>query len=186
MFENFFDFVESQLAKEWQEMNPGTRSFRETPNYQKRFQIFGDTLRAHLELKERGNHYDGLEPLMVEAHRFLRFLRKEGNLEAPKSPVDTRPIDTAIYEAMSILDEPLDHCIPLRYEAEALEILSFSAWKVLKEKGLVKHCKYCQQWLNGPCKKHKEPSTVEDLFYCKVCTGWLSTLCVVHGPEASL
>lgn len=167
-------------------MNPGTKSFRQTKKYKRRFEAFGDTLRAHLELKDAGKAYEGLEPLMVEAFRFMSFLRKEGHLTVTSGP-DPRPIDTAILETMSILDEPLESCMPLHYEADALECLSKSAWKLLKEKEIIKHCKYCQEWLYGSCKKHKkQPESVDDLFFCKKCHGWLDNVCVVHGPEANI
>lgn len=160
----------------------GTKSFRQSNGYLHRFSVFGDMLRCHLELKELGKSYDALEPLMLEAYKFMKFIRKAGGLLTIESP-QVRPVDTAIVEVMEILDEPLEFCVPLKYEADALECLSYSAWKVLKEKALIKHCRYCQAWLSGSCKKHKEAATVSGMYYCKGCTGFIESLCVVHGPE---
>lgn len=163
-------------------MSVGTKTFRQSTKYLKRFNAFGDQLRAHLESKEAGKPYDELEQLMLEAYRFMKFIRKEGGILTTESP-KPRPIDTAILEAMSILDEPLEYCVPLHYEADALECLSYSAWKTLKDKNLMQHCKHCQAWKFGGCKTHKKAATIIGMVYCAGCHGYIHNLCPVHGPD---
>lgn len=156
-----------------------TMKFREKPKYKRHYEAFGLRLKEHYELCERGKKLDGLEPLMVEAYSFMKFLRKDNGVKYSDNPA-ARPIDIAIMEAVTVLDEPDVACVPPYVEADALECVSYSAWQELKTAGEIRHCKYCQQWLNHPCKKHKEASTIDDMFYCSKCHGWLKTMCVIH------
>jgi len=152
------------------------QKFRETPEYKKHYDSFGEALRAYHELEDE---LGGLEGLMLEAYRWSKFIRRENKILLSNA-TSARPVDTAIMDVMEIVDEPLESCVPLYYEVDALETLSFSAFVVLKKAGEVKFCKHCNRVLNGPCKKHKEPTSVDDLFPCKGCGGYLSKPCQVH------
>lgn len=153
--------------------------FRGTPQYQKHYESFGESLRAYYDLREDAKGIGGLEGLMLSAYRWFKFIRKENNVLTSHT-AEAKHIDVAIMEAINILDEPIEYCVPQYMEADALETLSFSCFKVLKEAGRVKYCKHCDKVLNGPCKKHREATGVDGLNYCDKCGGWLSVVCTVH------
>lgn len=180
MFDGYDILFDSLLKEAANKMK-----FREQSNYRERVDAFGETIRAYREARERDKETtDGLEELMLEAYRFMGFIRQNNSMRPTQPAGMFRPISTALSEVIEILDEPLEYCVPMYREADALEVLSFSIFKDLKEKGEVKYCKHCQKFMNSICKKHKEPSSVEDLFYCGKCRGYLTNPCLEHQPES--
>ncbi len=174
MFEGFKELLNT-LGKE------KAMKFRQQANYRRRFDAFGEAVRAYKELREKNiNSTDGLEELMLEAYRFMTFLRKEGNALISQTNGSIRDVNVALLEVMEVLDEPLEYCVPIYREADALETLSLSIYKKLKDKGEIKYCKHCKKFLDAPCKKHKEPTSVEDLHFCSGCRGYLTSPCNVH------
>jgi hypothetical protein len=167
-----FDGI-TQLAFE----RENSMKFRETAAYKKYYQAFGEALSAYYEASGEGV---GLESLMLAAYRWMKYIRQNNNAPMDR-PIAAKELQEAIIEATNILDEPIEYCVPMYMEADALETLSYSAWIVLKETKEVKYCKHCKSWLNHLCKKHKEPSSVEDLFWCNGCKGYLSVPCTVHA-----
>ena len=178
MFEGF-DVLLDTLKKDSADKD---MKFREQSNYRKRFDYFSEAIRAYYEAKEKGDTTDGLECLMLEAYQFMKFIRREWRPGATLPPqyAIPRPVETALSEVASILDEPLEYCVPMQREADALEVLSFSIFTALKKNGDIKYCKHCKKFLDAPCKRHKEPSSVDELFYCKGCGGYLTTPCECH------
>lgn len=173
--EQFYDIAAWSIMEEM-------TNFRKGDAYQKQYNTFGCALRTHFEANEDGKLNDALEPLMLAAYRFMKFLRKEWNILV-SDPPRAKAIDDAIFDVMAILDEPMEAHIPFFKEADTLEQLSYSAWLELKKQKHVVYCKHCRNYLSGGCKKHKPATSVGDLTYCKGCTGWIDTICVVHGPE---
>lgn len=178
-YEELYDALNKSAAEK-------AMKFREQANYRAHFDLFGDSVRAYRETQEAyGNapraQTAGYEELMLAAYRFMKFLRKNCNCSISQSR-GARPVVTALAEVESILDEPLEHCVPMYMEADALETLSFSIFKALKDKGEIKYCKYCKQFMEAACKKHKEPTSVEDMHYCDGCHGFLTYPCDVHKP----
>jgi hypothetical protein len=181
----FGEFLDIAIAAAGENM----KKFRQTDSYLKRFNCFGEKLKCYMELEEDGKKTEGLEQLMLEAYRFMKFLRISNNINRgiskPEMPIP-RPVDMALFEVVSLLDEPLENCVPIYMEANALEVFSYSIWVQLKQFGKIKYCKYCQANLFDKCKQHKEASSVADLIYCKGCTGWIENICACHGPEACI
>lgn len=162
------------------------KKFRQEDAYLQHFDTFGNTLKAYMELQEDEQELEGaLEQLMVVSHKFMRFLRTTNNLKMVDPPI-SRGVESALFELVALLDEPLEACVPVYLEAEALETLSYSIWRQLKIDGKINYCSHCQANLFGRCKKHKVATSVSDLIYCKGCTGWLDKICITHGAESCM
>lgn len=157
--------------------------FREEPEYQRYFDTFGETLKSHYEMREAGDKCGGLEEIMLHTRRWVKFIRANASNLRISTAVAPRPIDTAIFDAVSILDEPLEMCVPLYREVEALEVLSFSAYVELKKNGEIYYCDHCKKFLTSPCKTHKKPTSADDLVYCSGCRGYLTTMCLIHDKK---
>jgi len=167
-FDNFISGLNKQMK------------FRETAEYQKYFDAFGDALKAYQEL---AGPTDGLEDIMLVTYSWAKFIRKNNSVKVEhKSIAQSRPVDVAIMSAVEILDEPYEYCVPLYLEADALDTLSFSAYMALKNAGEINYCKHCKKFLATPCRTHKEPTSADDLIYCRGCHGYLTTVCEYHGP----
>jgi Pyruvate/2-oxoacid:ferredoxin oxidoreductase delta subunit len=171
MFEDLVNYIEGMLSP---------MKFRETAMYRRYFDRFGEALKAYYELE---GELDGLEDLMLKAYSMAKFLRRANDIKISQFAGKFRPIDTAIMEAVELMDSPLEACVPPYIEADTLDELSFSAFKVLKNAGEINYCKDCKNFQPTTCKAHKAPTSVYDMFYCKGCRGFITTMCVVHGPE---
>lgn len=177
--------------------------FRATKGYERHWDKFGDALKFFYQAKDDAKQ-DGLityeqrltcegytialETIVLTCYNWIKYIREQNKEIAGlhiAQPWTTRPLDTAIMEAVSILDEPIEYCVPLKHEVDALEILSYSAYRELKSAGKANYCKYCNSVLDDPCKKHKPASSVEGMFYCKMCHGFMEKLCATH-PEDSI
>lgn len=180
MFEGF----ETLLNVLTENVTEKTMKFREQANYLEHFNRFGEALKAYYECKEKDvDTTDGLDDLMLEAYRFMKFIRSNNKVLISQFS-GAKSLEKALADTVEMLNEPLEHCVPMFHEVDSLETLSFSIFKKLKEKEW--YCKHCKKFLDTPCKKHKEPSSVDDLYYCKACGGYLNNPCENHTPAAAV
>ena len=174
--------------------------FRVTPEYL----VHWDAFSAVLQTYNGDESSDNLRDVMLVAYNWMKFLRTEptygrGITEYSTFKPTDKSVDEALIEAAQILDRAAIDELPLWKDADALELVSFAAYRELRARGWIEKprprtitrldeyewCSLCQGNVLGGCKKHRSGLTEDGrpMYWCTACGGFTVPPCIIHVPR---
>lgn len=158
-------------------------TFRAQTNYKWHVDLFNDAVDAYYKATLNSSMVNNvLEDLMLEAYRFMRFIRVSNQVKLSEAGKPST-VSSALVEVIGVLDEPHTSCVPPYKEADVLETLSFSIFKELLSKKILNHCKICKKVHKNSCTLSDKNIKDGNLVYCGRCKGYLDGLCKVHNNK---